>query len=216
MESMHADLDAIREQFPKRVPVFPLPGTVLFPGALMPLHVFEPRYRAMVRDALAGDRLIALGLLSQCSREEYDDVPPYHDVVCVGHLLRHEALPGGKSNILLLGVSAGRAVPMDGDEPYRVAGIELLADEADLGLSDRRLLQRAFDEAAPGADDLDDLRTHLAGLVAEAHVPAAIVGACAVSASIPAASKLALLEERSLHRRLEKLVEFLERPWQWN
>jgi len=213
---MQADFEEIRGRFPKSVPVFPLPGTVLFPGALMPLHIFEPRYRTMVQEALEGDRLIAMGLLAQCSREEYRDRPPFHETVCVGHLLRHEALPGGKSNILLLGVAAGRAVPNELGMAYRTAGVELLEDESDLGLADQELLERAFRYTAPGARDLDELREHLKGLLAERDVPGGVVGACAVTARIPPLSKLALLEERSLHRRLEKLVEFLERPWQWN
>ncbi|MHC4850286.1 MAG: LON peptidase substrate-binding domain-containing protein [Planctomycetota bacterium] len=149
----------------------------------MPLHIFEPRYRAMVRDALEGDRLIAMGLLAQCSRDEYRDKPPFHETVCVGHLLRHEELAGGKSNILLLGVSAGAA---------------------------------AFTQTTPGADDIDELRQYLGGLMDDRHIASGVVSACAITATIPPLYKLALLEERSLHRRLEKLVEYIERPWQWN
>jgi Lon protease-like protein len=213
---MQTDLEAIRARFPRSVPVFPLPGTVLFPGALMPLHIFEPRYRTMVHEALEGDRLVAMALLAQCSREEYRERPPFHETVCVGHLLRHEALPGGKSNILLLGVAAGRAEPDDRGKAYRTAGVELLSDVPDLGVADQELLERAFQQTAPGARDLDELRAHLAGLLDEQEVPSGVVGACAVTAKIPPLSKLALLEERSLRRRLEKLVEFIERPWQWN
>jgi Lon protease-like protein len=210
------DIDAIKEDFPKCVPVFPLPGTVLFPGALMPLHIFEPRYREMVRDALEGDRLIAMGLLAQCSRDEYRTKPPFHDTVCVGHLLRHEELAGGKSNILLLGVAAGTAVAEERGKPYRTAGVELLEDESDLGLGDGALLQRAFSQTTPGADDIDELRQYLSGLMADRYISSGVVSACAITATIPPLYKLALLEERSLRRRLEKLVEYIERPWQWN
>ena len=213
---MRTDFDEIRRRFPRTVPVFPLPGTVLFPGALMPLHVFEPRYRAMVRDALAGDRLIAMGLLAQCSREEYRQKPPFHDTVCVGYLLRHEELPGGRSNILLLGVSAGRARTEESDEPYRVAGVELLDDDSDFDAADTKLLQRAFDKTAPGTEDIEELRTNLGGLMDDRYVPSGLVGSCAVSAEIPPLHKLDLLRERSVHRRLQKLVEYIERPWQWN
>jgi Lon protease-like protein len=216
MGIVRTDFDAIKGNFPKSVPVFPLPGTVLFPGALMPLHIFEPRYRAMVRDALEGDRLIAMGLLAQCSRDEYRDKPPFHETVCVGHLLRHEELAGGKSNILLLGVSAGAAASDERGTPYRTAGIELLEDESDLGLSDHDLLQRAFTQTTPGADDIDELRQYLGGLMDDRHIASGVVSACAITATIPPLYKLALLEERSLHRRLEKLVEYIERAWQWN
>ena len=212
---MH-DLAAIRSHFPKAVPVFPLPDTVLFPGALLPLHIFEPRYRAMVDDAMASDSLLAMGLLTQCTRDEYRERPPFHERVCVGQILRREQLAGGRSNILLLGVSVGLATAREDGLAYRTADVTLEEDLADLTPVDDPLLWKAFLGSSPGTEDVEELRSHLANLVPHRDLGAAMVGACAVSAKVAALSKLELLGERSVQKRLEKLVELIERPWQWN
>jgi Lon protease-like protein len=83
------------------LPVFPLPATVLFPGVVIPLHIFEPRYRAMVRDALDTDDLIALAMVQPGLEEE--DTPPLCDVACAGTIIHSEQLPDGGFNILLQG-----------------------------------------------------------------------------------------------------------------
>ena len=213
---MLTDLDAIRSGFPRAVPVFPLPNSVLFPGALMPLHIFEPRYRAMLRDALSADGNIAMAMLAQCSPEEYRDSPPFHATVCVGHVLKHDALSGGRSNIVLLGVSVGTATTRTDEKPYCTADIELVEDRSDLGSEFEGLLARAFKGSSPGTETVEDLREHLSGILPGKDVDAGLVGACAVSARIPPLHKLELLQEPSLCRRLERLVEFIDRPWQWN
>lgn len=205
---MTVDLAAIRQKFPLDVPVFPLPHTVLFPGALMPLHIFEGRYQAMLRDVMDGDRLIAMALLLNCSKSEYDAKPPFHSTVCVGHVLEARKLKNGRSNIVLIGAGVGHAEATDTGTPYRTAHVTLHDDRADLDPNAEALIVRAGGET--------ELGSGLESILPEAEVPAAIVSACAVKASIAAADKVELLEERSVQRRLERLVEFIERPWQWN
>ena len=201
--------------FPRDVPVFPLSEVVLFPGALLPLHIFEKRYQAMLRDVLEGDRLIAMALLKQCTEKEYEERPPFHDTVCVGQVIHHEKLAKGRSNIALLGLSAGRAVPMDGEQPYRVARIDLLADRFDAPPDYDQKLRQAFEHAAPGGD-VDGLREQLAEFLSAEDVPAALLNTCALTAPLGAFDKLELLETRSVSRRLDRLLELLARPWQWN
>ncbi len=202
--------------FPRKVPVFPLAEVVLFPGALLPLHVFEQRYQAMVNDVLLGDRLIAIALLKQCTEREYEERPPFHDTVCVGQVIHHEKLAKGRSNIALLGLSAGRAEPADGEQPYRVARVDLLADRFDADSDYDDKLRRAFAHAVPGGGDVDMLREQLAEFLAAEDVPAALLNTCALTAPLGAADKLELLETRSVARRLDRLLELLARPWQWN
>jgi len=202
--------------FPRTVPVFPLAEVVLFPGALLPLHIFEKRYQAMVSDVLEGDGLIAIALLKQCSKSEYEESPPFHETVCVGHLIHHESLPKGRSNIALLGLSAGLAVPEESQKPYRVAQVELLKDRYDADRDYDEKLRRAFAEALPGGGDLDGLKSQLKEFIAEEDVPAALLNTCALTAPLYPADKLALLETRSMSRRLDRLLELLARPWQWN
>jgi Lon protease-like protein len=85
------------------VPLFPLPNVVLFPHALLPLHIFEERYKAMTADALSGRRLIAMALLSPGWEKCYYGRPSIERVVCVGRIVSHERLADGKFNFLLRG-----------------------------------------------------------------------------------------------------------------
>jgi len=114
--------------FSGRVPLFPLPNVVLFPFAALPLHVFEPRYRAMTKAALEGERLIAMALLKPGYEKDYEGNPPVHDVVGVGRILEHEALPDGRYNLLLWGVGRARVLEVVSELPYRTASVELLPD----------------------------------------------------------------------------------------
>ena len=213
---MQLDMDDALKGFPRRVPVFPLAGVVLFPGALLPLHIFEPRYRTMVDDALAGDRLISLGLLKQCSPEEYESEPPFHDIVCVGQIVHHEPLDDGCSNIALIGLSAARAQILGGDKPYSVAQLDLLSDRDDSTPNQLVKLGDVMGDSLPGNTDLAGLRDQLSQFWSEERLPSALVNTCALTAPVFPVHKLELLEERSLSRRAERLIELIERPWQWN
>src|SRR5580700_8664512 len=85
------------------VALFPLPGLVFFPQAVLPLHIFEERYREMTADALAGSRLIAMALLKPGWQKDYYQSPAIEPVICVGRILNNEQLPDGKYNLLLQG-----------------------------------------------------------------------------------------------------------------
>jgi len=89
---------------PGVIPLFPLPNVVLFPHIPLPLHVFEPRYRAMVRDAAAGPRLIGMTLLRGDWRADYHGRPAVFGVGTVGEMLHVEPLPDGRFNLLLRGL----------------------------------------------------------------------------------------------------------------
>ena len=92
------------------IPLFPLPSVVLFPRAVLPLHIFEDRYRAMTADALTGGRQVAMALLKPGWERDYYARPEIEPVVCVGVILTHELLPDGKYNFLLQGHTRARVV----------------------------------------------------------------------------------------------------------
>jgi Lon protease-like protein len=118
------------ESFNGTARLFPLPNLVLFPWVTQPLHIFEPRYRQLMVDALAGDRLIAMALLCSGWEEDYHKRPPIHSVVCVGRILQEERLPDGRFNLLLHGLRRGRVhEELKADRLYRVARINLEEDE---------------------------------------------------------------------------------------
>jgi uncharacterized protein len=109
--------------------LFPLPNLVLFPYVIQPLHVFEPRYRRLMADALAGDRLMAMALLKPGWEEDYQQRPAIHPVVCLGKIFKEERLPDGRYNLLLHGLARARVLEeLPNGKPYRSARVELLAD----------------------------------------------------------------------------------------
>lgn len=126
---------------PKHLPIFPLPNAVLFPNVFLPLHIFEPRYREMVRDALEGDRMIGMVLLKPGWHPDYDDRPAVYDVGCAGVITHHERLDDGRYNIVLRGVSRFRIRAEDHSRSYRVAEADLVADPLDS--ADRPALREA-------------------------------------------------------------------------
>lgn len=112
-----------------QIPIFPLPDVVLFPHTMLPLHIFEPRYRKMVQDCLAGDKRLAMGLLKPGWEKDYYGRPPIHAVAGAGEIVQHEELPGGRFNILLRGtMRIGITAEMAPDLPYRVVRARPLVD----------------------------------------------------------------------------------------
>jgi Lon protease-like protein len=106
----------------RRIPLFPLPGVVLLPGTILPLHIFEARYRAMVADALEGDRTIGMAMLK--SGAEGPEAPRIHAVGGAGEIVESERLDDGRYNILLEGRFRYRVLEEVRPDPYRVARVE--------------------------------------------------------------------------------------------
>ncbi len=111
------------------IPIFPLPNVVFFPHTVLPLHVFEPRYRQMLADCLAGERRLAVVLLKPGWEEDYYGRPAVHAVAGAGEIIQFEMLPDGRSDIVLGGL--GRIV-IEGEvpspNPYRIASVSWLDD----------------------------------------------------------------------------------------
>ena len=143
--------DGAPADFPM-VPLFPLPNVVLFPRAVLPLHIFEERYKSMTSHALEGERQVAMALLKPGWEKHYYGRAAIEPVVCVGTILSHEKLPDGKYNFLLQGTRRARIVrEMCCSEPYRLARLEPVAEvPADEGfLRDaRRRMNEAFTEGS--------------------------------------------------------------------
>lgn len=116
---------------PPAIPLFPLPNTVLFPNVFLPLHIFEPRYRAMVADALDGDRLIGMMLLKPGYEVEYEGRPAVYPIGCAGVITHTERLPDGCYNIVLRGLEKFRLTGEDAGKPYRVGVVEHVPETLD-------------------------------------------------------------------------------------
>ena len=113
---------------PSTIPIFPLPNVVLFPTVFLPLHIFEPRYRAMVKDALASDRIIGMVLLRPGYESNYAGRPPVYPIGCAGLITHSEPLPDGRFNIVLRGLEKFRMTGEEDGQPYRLAQVEALAE----------------------------------------------------------------------------------------
>lgn len=121
--------DPALQNFSGQAPLFPLPNVVLFPHAVLPLHIFEPRYRQMVADALAGERLIAMSLLVPGWQSVTDREPPIHPMVGLGRIIAHELLDDGRYMLVLRGIARARILREPTvDLPYRIGNLELCQD----------------------------------------------------------------------------------------
>ena len=139
------------------VPLFPLPNVVLLPTAVLPLHIFEERYKLMTADAVTGSRRVAMALLKPGWELDYRSEPAIEPVVCVGEIVRHERLPDGRYNFILTGIgraTVGREVK---GKPYRRAILKPIAEvkamEIDLEL-DRRHLCEVLDRGELARSEL--------------------------------------------------------------
>ena len=138
--------------FGKPIPLFPLASCVLMPHATVPLHVFEPRYRVMTRDAIDGDRLIAMATFGGDDwKAEYAGNPPIRDVVCVGFRVRHHQLPDGRYNLLLQGVCRAKVEEEWLEGPYRIGQLEPIEAEPPMEIDleePRKRLERLLGDAS--------------------------------------------------------------------
>jgi Lon protease-like protein len=190
---------------PPTIPLFPLPNVVLFPGVFLPLHVFEERYRALTRDALAGDRIIGMALLRPGFEGDYEGRPPIYPVGCAGVISHSDRLPDGRFNIVLHGISKFRIDEELSDGEYRRARIEPITEATD----------------AAARREIKAMRTRIEALLlsalkaTEVQIPGSLsdedlVHALCQYLQFEPAERQALLECDGTVERARALTEFLE------
>ena len=194
------------DMLPSAIPIFPLPNAVLFPNVFLPLHIFEPRYRAMVADALDGDRIIGMALLRPGWEKDYEGRPPVFPIGCAGLITHNERLPDGRYNIVLRGLQKFRIRRERSERTYRIAEIETIdepvaATDQDQVRAARRRLEALLVPQPSGGSD--------------AKVPASmsdedLINALAQYMELEPLEKQALLERESLLDRCRSLIELLE------
>lgn len=208
------DLSFDPSTFSGQVPLFPLPGMVLLPGGVLPLHVFEPRYRAMVTDALAGERFIAMALLRPGYEPDYEACPEIAPGVCLGRIALEQRLPDGRWNLVLLGLRRARVIGEDRSRPYRLASVELLDDprleaerEAELG---QALARRLLEVPARLVRDAERLSTALQVLAGPADLPLGLrLDLTCDQFHLSPAERQRLLETAGVAERSEVLLQVL-------
>src|SRR5687768_17166829 len=193
------------------VPLFPLPDVVLFPRAVLPLHIFEQRYKAMTADALAGAGVIAMALLRRGWEKCYYQAPAIDPVVCVGRIVSYEKLPDGNYNFLLQGLLRARVSSEDRARPYRLASVVALEEspvmEIDLANERQKLTCMLSSGAASNLPIVRQFRTMLASPMPTAHV-ADLLAFTFIDDD--AALKQSLLAETDVRQRVERLIIALQ------
>ena len=192
---------------PASIPIFPLPNVVLFPNAFLPLHIFEPRYREMVAEALHGDRLIGMVLLRPGWQGDYEGRPAVYPIGTAGLISFSEQQPDGRYNIILRGFEKFRIHGEDHRRSFRIAQVDSLpeetteADRATIRAERRRLeallvpqpANRGLDLKVPPTMSDEDL-----------------VNTLAQHLDLEPIEKQALLERDGLVARCRSLIDLLE------
>ncbi len=196
------------ETFSGRAPLFPLPNVVLFPRTVLPLHVFEPRYRAMTERALRGERLIAMALLKPGWEPHVQGSPPIFETVGLGRIVQEQRLPDGRYNLALLGVARARILDEETTSAgYRLASLKLLGvgepddprlEQVRLGLLAVYATLASRVIKSPGTPDPDMSLGLLCDLLT-------------AFLETDVAAKQAVFEELDVAARAAKVVEMLKR-----
>lgn len=211
MDSPFEMSHGLGDDFSGEVRLFPLPNVVLFPHVLLPLHIFEPRYVEMTRDALAGDGLIALAQIKPGSENSQAEVPEIHPVICIGRIAHHVELEDGRYNLIVQGLSRASIIeelPME--YAYRQASVELLAEEPfdNISTEDQRRAEilKNFRKLFPKLDVEHELHQ-----VFESEIPLGILcDVFAYALSLDPADSQRLLSEFNVDRRSRLLLQLIE------
>jgi Lon protease-like protein len=204
---MNDDLAALSE-FNGVARLFPLPGLVLFPHAVQPLHLFEQRYRQLAEDALASDRLITPVLLRSGWEDNYDDAPAIHRVACLGRIVMDQLLPDGRYNLVLRGVARVRIIEEPQTEKlYRVANVDVLCDTFTDDVDELMSLRSALAEMILPRVTEGPVREQLRGLFKGELPLGQLCDVLAFALPLPPEAKQGLLEVLGVPGRARQLME---------
>jgi uncharacterized protein len=210
--SSFEDFTFCRQDFSGRVRLFPLPNLVLFPHVMQPLHVFESRYRRLLEDALAGDKLIAMALLAPGWESDYEGRPPLCPMACLGRVTTYHRLEDGTFNLLLLGLQRVRLVrEIEPRKPYREAEAALCEDSYPVypksaGLALQKRLRDAFVRVLPL---LPDAQEQMDQILASDIPLGVLTDVISFMLEIEIGCKERLLSETNVCLRAESLLEHL-------
>jgi hypothetical protein len=196
-------------EIPGLVPVFPLADVVLFPHAILPLHIFEPRYRTMIADALSGEQVVAIALLQPGFEPLYHTLrAPIHRTIGVGRIVAAEELDQGRHNILLRGVTRARVIEELPGRPYRLARVEPLAAD---GPEDPHAeqLQRSLREVVQAHRGGPELRDYWQSLLDASLSLTDLTDLISAGLPVEAELRQCLLDEQQPAQRARMILDHL-------
>jgi ATP-dependent Lon protease len=194
---------------PQEVPVMTLPNVVFFPQALLPLHIFEPRYRQMLKDVLATNRLFAVAGLDTKLAGAPDSFEPPHAIACIGIVRACQKYENGTSNLLLQGLARIKAVKILADEPYRRIRIQTLMSDPGAGTAENRRLQTELSRLLAVKRRLAAGPSEITEFLKSVDDPEAFVDIAAFNLCENPAFKQKLLETLDVHSRLKLFMRQL-------
>jgi Lon protease-like protein len=191
--------------------LFPLPNVVLFPNLMQALHIFEPRYRQMTADALAGDRLLAMVLLRPGWESQYEGKPPIHSVACLGKIHAEQRLPDGRYNLQLRGLSRIRIIEeVSSEKLYRSARVELLSDTDPPPATVDTELRDEIKRVLPTWSASRPHTREMFGRLLRSDLPlATIADVLAFALPLPIEVKQELLEDCAITQRARRLTVYM-------
>ena len=194
---------------PALLPLFPLPRTVLFPHAFLPLHIFEPRYQDMTVEVLNGHHHLVLALMRETPEEgSLGETAPTFEVGCLAEVVRAEPLTGGRWNLLLHGKQAVRILEEHGGKPYRQARTEPLPfDGAVLWPGPHR---RRLEEALQGYAASEGIESQLKELLDLPLEDVARLNTLAMALDFEPTERQFLLEAPDLPTLADRMIQLLE------
>lgn len=173
MSNPTPSLSMMTPELLERMPLFPLPNAVLFPGTVVPLHLFEPRYRALGDYCIEHERVFALATLAPGYESEYEGKPALRDILCLGEITAERRHPDGRWDIALKGVTRARVVRENLEaQPFRMAQVEILEDVRDPGAL--RIAERVRAAVVQVTNYLPALWPVLSPQLLEANTPGAL------------------------------------------
>ncbi len=206
------EVTRLPDDFDGRVRLFPLPELVVFPHAMQPLHIFEPRYCEMLSDSLASDRLIAMTTLIDSVSTPSLGQPPVATTVCLGRIISHVELEDDRHNILLVGTKRAEIVrEVDAGRPFRIAEVDVHDDVYPATSADQRrelkekLLAAFGSVIPPSANVQQNLHELMAGQMGLGPITDIIAYTLPFSSD----EKLHLLAMANVDERAEELIKML-------
>jgi Lon protease-like protein len=187
--------------------LFPLPNMVLFPQVVQPLHIFEMRYRQLMADTLASDRLMSIVLLRPGWENDYEQNPQISSIACIGRVVADQMLPDGRYNFLLRGLGRVRIVEeLPTDKLYRTAKVELLDDYCDAPLMTMMSLRKDLEETIIERFHPGQLQDQLRELFRSELMLGALTDILAFALPIDVETKQSILEEMDVEVRARLLL----------
>ena len=210
MDLINIDINEIKnlDNFSGIVPIFPLSSVVFFPNTLLPLHIFEPRYKQMIEDTMKSEKIIAMALLKPGWEKEYYGSPEIYGIAGIGRIVSSEYLENGRSNIVLYGLKRVKILEEISEKPYRTAKITIIESnnsEKDKLLKDKLChLISTWNEMLGEKEKKHKIKVNT---VLPLHNLTDVLSSVLLTNIY---EKQAMLEEINTEKRAEKLIGFIE------